>query len=175
MRKVFVILRFIAFAGALLLGTYALLNGVWLGMIPIALSGFILTWQKGEPFFRLESTYDVDLAERARLTGISEEVLRANDERGDREKEITIKLVKDFPLPSGSDEPIPPWIKYPGWGPYHAFWRMGDGESYLERPFVPFMTTLDKSEREQYFARYDLGPKWPHRDYWYRGCVDEDY
>ena len=118
---------------------------------------------------------DEALDEQAKMLGISKQDLVARIERHEREEQIAARLVKEFKLPEGDGDPLPPWIKYPGPGPYHICWRMGDGESYINGTFGPFMVALDKSQREQYFARYDLGPDWPDRQFWYHGWVEKDY
>ncbi len=170
------LLYWISFAVLAALGLYGIVIGFSLGWIALVLSGALLGgyayWTDDGPYSSGASSDDV--AYRAKAAGISIEEMRAIDAKIDHEHQITVALVEKFSLPSGRDEPLPPWIEFPGFSPYHIFWRMGAGESYLLDPFWPFMSALDKSERERYFARYDLGEEWPHRQDWYRGWVEKD-
>ena len=158
------------------LGLYGIVSGFSLGWIALVLSGVQLGgyayWIDGLSGGANPSD---DLAYRAKAAGVSLEEMRAIDARIDDEHQSAAALVEKFSLPSGRDEPLPPWIEFPGFSPYHIFWRMGAGESYLLDPFGPFMAELDKSEREKYFSRYDLGEEWPHRQDWYYGWVEKDY
>lgn len=170
-------LYWVAFAILASLGLFGIVNDFALGWIPLVLSGVLLGGYTDWRDVGLSSSgiSSSDVAERAKAAGISKKELRANDALIAHSHDITVALVKKFSLPSGRDEPLPPWIEYPGFSPYDIFWRMGAGESYLIRPFGPFMAALSKSERKQYFLRYDLGEEWPHRDQWYYGWVKEDY
>lgn len=92
----------------------------------------------------------------------------------ERDRQICLERVEHFPLPTDLDEPLPPWIKFPGFHPYDIFWRMGPGEGYVDGEFGPFWRSLNRHQQEEYFARYDLGTEWPHRQYWYDGWVSPD-
>ncbi|MGI9234685.1 MAG: hypothetical protein ACR2RD_13710 [Woeseiaceae bacterium] len=149
-----------------------------MGWIPVVLSGVMLgyyiDWKDGGSVFGRDAAEEI--AERTKLLGVSEEEIRRDDERKEREKEITIELVENFALPPGKDEPLPPWIEVPGVDPYHMIWRMG-AEGYLRDEFFPFFDKLDRDQREEYFARYDLGEDWPVRGSWYNNLLppcDED-
>lgn len=79
-------------------------------------------------------------------------------------------LAQAFQLQSIEGELLPPWLEAPGVAPFHMFWRMG-GEYYIAN-FFSFFRELGRSEQEAYFARYDLGDAWPHRDQWHRLLFD---
>ncbi len=162
------------FAVLAALGLYGIVIGSSLGWIALVLSGAL--WG-GYIFFTDDGPYSrsASVTNRAKAAGISVEEMRAIDAKHDHEHQVVVALVEKFSLPSIRDEPLPPWIEFPGFDPFHGFWRMGAGESYLRDPFWPFMAALDKSARERYFARYDLGDEWPHRRHWYYACVQKDY
>ena len=156
------------------LGLYGIVIGSGLGWIALVLSGAL--WG-GYIYSTDDGPYggDASATNRAKAAGISVEEMRAIDAKMEHEHQLVVALVEKFSLPSNRNEPLPPWIEFPGFDPLHGFWRMGAGESYLRDPFWPFMAALAKSEREKYFARYDLGDEWPHREYWYFSCVEKDY
>ena len=172
MRYSFVSLRLVAVLGLFLVGLYGILHGVMLGWIPVVISGLMLGLYANQKdgnsaFGRSEAD---DVVERAKILGVSEEEIRLHDEKVKRDTEITIELVENFELPSGRAEPLPPWIEEPGAGPYHMIWRMG-AEGYLRDEFSPFFNKLDRRQKEEYFARYDLGEGWPDRETWYNGLL----
>lgn len=52
-----------------------------------------------------------------------------------------------------SDQPPPPWVKYPEIPRYSIGWRMGDGEEFL-LDWWSWSETLDTNERVEYFRQY---------------------
>lgn len=83
---------------------------------------------------------------------------------------VATELAKGFSLQRVAQEPLPPWLAEPSAEPLHMVWRMG-GEHYIAN-FFRFFRDLGRDQQDAYFARYDLGPNWPHRRQWHQALFD---
>ena len=153
-----------------IVGVYGILTGNSSGWLVFLFFGTAAV-------FLLSEFWSQRRSRKERLGGMSEEEFKDFKEREDRKEKITVELVEEFVIQSRKGEPIPPWLKFPGPCPFHIFWRMGHGESYISEEFGPFMIGLSINERQDYFHRYDLGENWPDRSFWYDAWIEweDDY
>lgn len=66
-------------------------------------------------------------------------------------------------------EPLPPWIKFPGFPFFDGLERFGaTGIHDIYKEWTSFWTGLTINQRQEYFRHYDLGDEWPDRSNWYQ-------
>jgi hypothetical protein len=54
---------------------------------------------------------------------------------------------------------IPPWIKYPRYGPADGFWRQS-GESWLKDIWEPFFRSLTDDQQNEYLTAWNVPDEW---------------
>ncbi len=122
--------------------------------------------------FLIHDFWEQYRSRKERLGGMSEKEFKDSVEREEKKEMDTIELVTEFSFQLREGEPEPPWLRFPGYSPFHIFWRMGPGESYIVKTFGPYMSELNLEQRRDYFQRYDLGDKWRDRKHWYNSWID---